>query len=129
MPSLPGRPCAHRGCGAAAAAGSRFCMRHDAERVRSFSSREPSEERRRSARLYASARWQHMRKVFLTAHPLCAECARNGIVTAATDVDHIQPHRNDIRLFYHYGNLQALCHSCHSRKTASEDGGFRNRRK
>ena len=45
----------------------------------------------------------------------------------ATDVDHIVPHRGDARLLYDENNLQSLCKSCHSRKTATEDGGFGNR--
>jgi 5-methylcytosine-specific restriction protein A len=29
-------------------------------------------------------------------------------------------------LFWNRSNWQSLCHSCHSRKTASEDGGWGN---
>ena len=35
----------------------------------------------------------------------------------------------DRSLLYDERNLQALCHECHSRKTATEDGGFGNRGK
>jgi 5-methylcytosine-specific restriction protein A len=38
----------------------------------------------------------------------------------ATDVDHVVPHRGDIKLFM-TGELQSLCHSCHSRKTIAEN--------
>lgn len=51
-----------------------------------------------------------------------------GKVTAATEVDHIVPHRGDERLFRDEKNLQSLCRPCHSRKTAVEDGGFGNYR-
>jgi 5-methylcytosine-specific restriction enzyme A len=51
--------------------------------------------------------------------PLCRVCGQ-----PATDVDHIRPHRGDRELLYDPTNVQSLCHSCHSRKTASEDGGF-----
>jgi 5-methylcytosine-specific restriction protein A len=44
----------------------------------------------------------------------------------ATVVDHIKPHQGDPELFWDSENLQALCAPCHSRKTASEDGGFGN---
>jgi 5-methylcytosine-specific restriction protein A len=51
----------------------------------------------------------------LASHPLCAVCDE-----PATDVDHIDGNarNNDVH------NLQSLCHSCHSRKTARQDGGF-----
>ncbi|MEC7815831.1 HNH endonuclease signature motif containing protein [Marinobacter alkaliphilus] len=62
------------------------------------------------------------------ANPLCAECSRQGRITAATDVDHIIPHRGDLKLFWSRSNWQSLCHPCHSRKTAREDGGFGNDR-
>jgi 5-methylcytosine-specific restriction endonuclease McrA len=52
-------------------------------------------------------------------HPECAECG-----APATDVDHVIPladgGSNDI------GNLQALCHSHHSAKTAREQGGWQH---
>ena len=50
----------------------------------------------------------------------CRVCAQKGIRTLATDVDHIRDHKGDWDLFTDRGNLQSLCHSCHSRKTAAE---------
>lgn len=50
--------------------------------------------------------------------PLCS-CG-----AAAECVDHIRPHKGDQELFWDPANLQSLCDSCHSRKTATEDGGF-----
>ncbi len=47
-------------------------------------------------------------------------------MTAATDVDHIQPHRGDMTLFWDSSNWQPLCHRHHAQKTAREDGGFGN---
>ena len=46
---------------------------------------------------------------------------KEGRYTKATDVDHIVPHRGDRDLFWDRNNWQALCHSCHSKKTAAED--------
>jgi 5-methylcytosine-specific restriction protein A len=62
------------------------------------------------------ARWQRVRLRFLKTHPLCAECERSGLVTAATDVHHLVPRRSggpDAE-----SNFEALCHECHSRITA-----------
>jgi 5-methylcytosine-specific restriction protein A len=38
--------------------------------------------------------------------------------------DHVVPHKGDWLLFVDEKNLQGLCLSCHSKKTATEDGGF-----
>lgn len=78
--------------------------------------------------LYASVRWLRERRLFLAAHPLCAECQRRDHLTAASVVDHIIPHRGDPARFWDQSRWQPLCAPCHSRKTAAEDGGFGNRR-
>jgi 5-methylcytosine-specific restriction protein A len=69
-------------------------------------------------------RWQKARVTFLMRSPLCKHCADAGLVVAATDVDHIIPHKGDQALFWDSSNWQSLCKSCHSKKTAREDGGF-----
>nr|WP_281492405.1 HNH endonuclease [Wohlfahrtiimonas chitiniclastica] len=45
---------------------------------------------------------------------MCVYCERNGIITAANVVDHIEPHRGDQALFWDRNNWQSLCSSCHS---------------
>ena len=52
---------------------------------------------------------------------------RRGLRTPATDVDHIRDHKGDWGLFTDRENLQSLCHSCHSRKTAAEMLGKRRK--
>ena len=54
---------------------------------------------------------------YLLRHPLCVECQRKGRVEPATDVDHVIPHKGDMTVFWK-GPFQALCHACHSAKTA-----------
>ncbi|WP_244116465.1 HNH endonuclease [Burkholderia gladioli] len=61
-------------------------------------------------------------------NPLCVACREVNLIVPATDVDHIVPHRGDQKLFWNRSNWQALCHSCHARKTAREDGGYSNER-
>ena len=112
MPRLPDHPCAHPGCPRLAPRGRKYCEEHTGAH--------PEEVRSASSRGY-DWRWQKARKAFLLAHPLCEECKKQGRYVAATDVDHIVPHRGDPALFWDQGNWQALCHSCHSRKTAMED--------
>jgi len=62
-------------------------------------------------------RWRRLRRMVLNREPLCVRCG-----VPATDVDHIVPRSrgggDD------FENLQAMCRSCHSRKTSQEDGGF-----
>lgn len=68
-------------------------------------------------------RWQKARLLFLAAHPLCAECEREGKVEPATVVDHVVPHRGDYGRMWDEGNWQALCAWHHNRKTVLE-GAF-----
>ena len=86
-----------------------------------------TEQRETTAQRGYNSRWQKARLTFLASHPLCAECERQGKVTAATVVDHVIPHKGDQRLFWDSeNNWQSLCVTCHSRKTATEDNGFGN---
>ena len=72
---------------------------------------------RRALPLNGSA-WQRLRASVLNGEPLCRHCAARGIVTEATDVDHVSGDPGDNSS----ENLQPLCHECHSRKTASDQG-------
>lgn len=91
-------------------------------------SRPPAEARRGSAHARGYTRsWQRLRlrvladvgrDEFRRGGPLCA-CG-----AAATEVDHVRPHRGDPDLFWDADNLQSLCKPCHSRKTVAEDGGL-----
>ena len=112
MPRKPRVPCKHPGCPELVEAGTRYCDKHK--------SLHPEEERSANGRGYGRA-WQRARKRYLEAHPLCAECEREGRYTKATVVDHIKPHRGDSRLFWDTGNWQALCEHHHNVKTGNED--------
>lgn len=59
-------------------------------------------------------RWQQAREGFLRKHPLCAQCERQGVVEAASVVDHIVAHRGDMELFWDRANWQSLCGPCHN---------------
>lgn len=73
------------------------------------------------------SRWQKARVSFLKSHPLCVHCQERELLIPASRVDHITPHNGDQELFWDHDNWQALCESCHNRKTAREDGGFGNK--
>lgn len=47
-----------------------------------------------------------------------SQCHEQGMVTPAYQVDHVEPHRQDQRLFWDMeGNWQSLCQSCGARKS------------
>jgi 5-methylcytosine-specific restriction enzyme A len=64
------------------------------------------------ADFYKTARWQRLRKLQLTHHPLCKFCLERGVVTAANVVDHVVPYRGDWTVFV-IGELQSLCDRRH----------------
>ena len=112
MPTKPKKPCAHPGCPALVDPAEKYCSQHKALH--------PQEIRSASARGY-NRRWQKVSKQYLTIHPLCENCLKNGKYTKATVVDHIKPHRGDPELFWDPKNWQALCKPCHDHKTGTED--------
>ncbi len=89
-------------------------------------SREPKKSAR--ARGY-SRRWERERAAFLRAFPLCgmrpggrrpvmSECFDDGRTTAASVVDHVEPHRGDqVKFWDAEHNWQSQCAVCHGRKT------------
>ena len=66
--------------------------------------------------------WWRARNAFLADpnNALCVEHKRLGRIVPATTVDHIIPHRGDLKLFWDQNNWQSLCTSCHSKKTNQE---------
>lgn len=74
-------------------------------------------------------RWQRARLAYLAKHPLCRMCEAQGKVTAANVVDHITPHRGDMKTFWDSSQWQPLCGPCHSAKTAAEEGGIGHARR
>ena len=70
--------------------------------------------------------WEKARAAYLRKHPLCRECEAQGRFVPATVVDHIKPHKGDMKIFWDSANWQPLCKQCHDRKTAREDGAFGN---
>ena len=83
--------------------------------------------RRRAERpwraLYDDPRWDALRRAHLAEHPLCVMCQAQGLITAATVVDHKIPHKGDHVLMWSQSNWQALCKSHHDRDKQSHDKG------
>jgi 5-methylcytosine-specific restriction protein A len=75
---------------------------------------------RRSDPFYHTARWRRFSAWFLGLHPLCAVCDRDGRCEPATVTDHITPRRQlPQEQWLDESACQALCASCHARKTRS----------
>ena len=121
MPTKPKHPCRWPGC--PELTDGRYCAKHqhqsnaDYERYR----RDPGTKAR-----YGPA-WAKIRRSFLNRNPLCEECMRTGKMTPATEVHHMIPLVQGGT--HAYSNLQALCHSCHSRKTVAEAGHWTPKQK
>jgi 5-methylcytosine-specific restriction protein A len=101
--------------------------------------RECPEHRRPSshARGYTKA-WAAYSRRFLALYRWCGDhapdapetgdsrCRALGLRTPATHTDHIVNQRGAPQLFWRIENHQALCQSCHSRKTNRFEGGYGN---
>ncbi|WP_407733043.1 HNH endonuclease [Pseudomonas citronellolis] len=70
-------------------------------------------------------RWQQARERYLLDHPLCVYCARKGMTTAASVVDHIVAHEGDPELFWDEANWQSLCKPCHDSDKQREEAAAR----
>ena len=112
MALKPLKPCRHPGCSALTRDG--YCPKHKPRKA----------PRRVSAEYhnwYSLSIWtDDLRPAQLLREPFCRECARRGVRTWATVVDHVKPHRGDWWLFIDPQNHQSLCERCHNRKTARE---------
>ena len=117
MPQKAGRACRHPGCPALAHGESGYCEEH--ERLHRA---EYDRQRGTAAQRGYGSRWRRLRAMYLRRHPLCTDPYQihGNEVVAATQVDHIVPRKQGGT--DQWDNLQGLCASCHSRKTAQEDG-------
>jgi len=119
--------CDAAGCDALAAPGRTQCDGHrdaaHAARVDRIAQGDAARAKTATRRLYWTQGWKRLRLAHITKNPLCVHCRAAGIITAATEVDHIKRHQGDTRRFFDASNLQSLCTSHHSVKTAAERAG------
>ena len=104
--ALPLRPCGEGGCGQLVRS-ENYCERHRKARPKN---------RKRPDPYYMTARWKRLRKMVFNRTPWCCMCK----LTMATEVDHVIPRSEGGQDTFE--NLQGLCKSCHSKKTAREVG-------
>lgn len=119
MPRRAKSACKYPGCPNLVPPGHMYCEEHQRECDQQYDA-----QRGTSAQRGYDARWRRLRRMVLARHPLCADPfeihAMRDEVVLATEVDHITPLRDGGS--NSLSNLQSLCKSCHSRKTALEDG-------
>lgn len=112
MALKPLRPCRKPGCANLTRDG--YCTEHKPKKA----------ERRESQEwhwMYNTPEWKYdLRPTQLLLEPFCKVCAKAGIRTPATRVDHRDPHRGDWSKFTDRKNLDSLCEGHHNQKTALE---------
>lgn len=122
MPYKPGRPCSQPGCPKIIrGTSSIYCKEHGQEEQRRV-----DRARGTAAQRGYNSRWRKIRRMVLARQPVCQDPfgihKKFGEVVASNEVDHIIPlSKGGTNRF---DNLQGLCKSCHSTKTAREDGAF-----
>ncbi len=114
MPRKPPTPCRYPNCPELTE--GKYCDSHRKIVEKNYNMYERDKV---SQKFYCSAEWKYARKMKLHRNPLCQECERNGLLTKATMVDHIKPIKQGGSAL-DMNNLQSLCWSCHSRKSAQE---------
>ena len=115
------RFCAHPGCSELVTSG--YCEEHKAQKEEEIKEQDRKRDRGRasSAERGYDNKWRKARRAYLHKHPLCVQCQKDGKITPATVVDHIIPHKGDMKLFWDKSNWQSLCKRHHDIKTAKED--------
>lgn len=114
MPRKPKRPCSYPSC--PRLIDGQYCDEHKKLTDKLYN-RYGRDEFTKS--FYNTPQWRFARKRQLIENPLCAECLKEGKPIKAKIVDHIIPVKQGGDK-YAPSNLQSLCWSCHSRKSAKE---------
>lgn len=117
MPWAPNRPCREPLCSKLIGSGG-YCEEHRKANDRRYN-RDRRRDPNREDGFYSSTAWRRLRIIQLREHPLCADCLRDGRMTPATVADHKIPIKQGGAAL-DPSNLQSLCSSCHSRKSALE---------
>jgi 5-methylcytosine-specific restriction protein A len=113
VPRKPKRPCAYGGC--PNLTDGYYCADHTKTVAKQYNQfkRDPATNKR------YGTQWRKIRTRYIAANPLCEICKESGRLTAADTIHHKRKltdgGTNDRE------NLQALCHSCHSRIHMTEN--------
>ncbi len=125
MPSIPKQTkCGTLGCKNPRAKHGGYCIEHGGTDAFPSKRYNISSGRKEAMAMYKTKHWEGMRKHQLSAHPLCAGCLSGGIITPATQVDHVFPWQQIGDHAFFRNIFQSLCTNCHSSKTGSEKQGL-----
>jgi len=86
-------------------------IKRDQERKARFDATRPTARERG----YGS-KWEQARADFLAAHPTCNRCG-----APSTVVNHVIPHKGDMKLFWRRSNWEAVCKPCHDGPIQSQE--------
>ena len=127
MPSIPSySKCASLGCKNTKSKLNAYCMEHGGKE-RQTTHLNQTEERKDFNAMYQTRQWQVLRQIQLSKHPLCAGCEAEGIVTAASVIDHIFPWSRINKEAFFINKFQSLCPTHHANKTQLERVGVYRR--
>lgn len=70
-----------------------------------------------------SRRWRKASKAHKAEFPLCAECERQGRVTAVAITHHKVPHNGNYELFWDPANWESICVEHHELEHKDERWG------
>lgn len=105
MPNKARRYCAAFPCSSLAVPGTIYCQEHQRAPLAKLADA-----------FYMSPAWRRFRDWYIKQHPLCQHCQADGFSVPSVIVDHVVELK-DGGAPYDEGNAQALCRSCHNRKT------------
>lgn len=124
MPTVPKQSkCATLGCKLPRAKFGSYCLDHGGTDAYPSKRWNISNGRKEAIAMYKTRHWESMRKAQLSAHPLCVGCLSGGMITQATQVDHVFPWQQIGDHAFFRNIFQSLCGSCHSSKSGMEKHG------
>jgi 5-methylcytosine-specific restriction protein A len=118
MPTVPSNTrCSSLGCNNPKTRFSSSCVEHGGKERIDFNA---SAKRKEFNSAYSTKQWKTFRQAQLSREPLCASCLIHGVITTATEVDHVFPWSKLHKASFSYNIFQSLCKSCHIMKTTLE---------
>jgi len=74
---------------------------------------------------YLSPAWRRFRNFYVSLHPFCELCEKQGLLVPVDVVDHVVELKDGGDRLSE-SNAMSLCHKCHNAKTAKEKARRKN---
>lgn len=107
MPYKPMRPCRFPGCPKLTS--KTYCTEHEKQERKRYD----QYERRADVNKIYGRQWKKLRALYISHHPVCEQCQKEGRLTPVDEVHHIVPVNEGGR--NEWDNLMSLCKSCHQK--------------